>query len=339
MSQTKAPDFATRLLAWWADHGRHDLPWQLTVSPYRTWVSEIMLQQTQVSTATPYFERFMAALPTLPDLAAASPDQVLALWSGLGYYARARNLHKAAQQCMAQHNGSLPNTAEALLALPGIGRSTAHAILAQAFDQVAPILDGNVKRVMARHAGIAGWSGQRLVEQQLWRATEARTPDHSPAAYTQAIMDLGATLCTRTQPRCQDCPVARDCVAHEKGLTAELPTPKPKKPRPDKPMHFILLMNAEQHLWLTRRPERGIWGGLWCLPEAEAIDVTQSMKRDCLHIDHALTHFQLKITIDIHALGNQTASKDSKGRWWPLDDALALGLPTPIRQALTGLVS
>ncbi len=338
MSPSKAPDFAARLLAWWAAHGRHHLPWQQQVSPYRTWVSEIMLQQTQVATAAPYFERFMTALPSLPDLAAAPPDQVLALWSGLGYYARARNLHKAAQQCMAQHNGSLPNTAEALLALPGIGRSTAHAILAQAFDQVAPILDGNVKRVMARHAGIEGWSGRRQVEQQLWQAAEARTPDHSPAAYTQAIMDLGATLCTRKQPQCQDCPVAKDCLAYAKGLTDQLPTPKPKQPRPDKPMHFVLLMNAKQQLWLTRRPERGIWGGLWCLPEATAIELRQGAKKNTLHIDHALTHFQLKITVDIYELGNKTAQKNSDGRWWPLSDALALGLPTPIRQALTGLV-
>lgn len=339
MPNPTLPEFSDRLLAWWQQHGRHDLPWQRSVTPYRCWVAEIMLQQTQVRTAAPYFERFMATLPTLPDLAQAPQDQVLALWSGLGYYARARNLHKAAQQCMAQHNGSLPNTAEALLALPGIGRSTAHAILAQAFGQVAPILDGNVKRVMARHAGIEGWSGQRLVEQQLWQAAEARTPTHSPAAYTQAIMDLGATLCTRTKPQCAHCPVAEDCVAQTKGWTDRLPSRKPKRARPDKAMHLVLLKNAQQELWLTRRPERGIWGGLWCLPEMPASEVSQESTEGRLHIDHALTHFQLKITIDILELDQATATKDPDGRWWPLDDALALGLPTPIRQALTGLVS
>jgi A/G-specific adenine glycosylase len=339
MTPTSPPDFAERLLAWWRRHGRHDLPWQQEVSPYRTWVSEIMLQQTQVATALPYFERFMAALPELSDLAAADPDQVLALWSGLGYYARARNLHKAAQHCMAVHGGALPHHVDDLLALPGIGRSTAHAILAQAFDQVAPILDGNVKRVMARHAGIAGWSGQRQVEQQLWQAAEARTPDHSPAAYTQAIMDLGALLCTRRQPDCAHCPVAADCQARRQGLTAVLPTPRPTRARPIKAITLLMLEDRQGKLWLTQRPERGIWGGLWCLPEDDAVSLkpTHWQAHSPRHIDHALTHFQLHITVQRFSAKRAHSRLECPGRWLSVEEALSLGLPKPVRQVIETL--
>ncbi|NBB92056.1 MAG: A/G-specific adenine glycosylase, partial [Gammaproteobacteria bacterium] len=262
------PDFAQRLLAWWEQHGRHDLPWQQERSPYRVWVAEIMLQQTQVGTVIPYFERFMGRFPDLPSLAHAPIDDVLAHWSGLGYYARARNLHAAAVRCLEEHGGDLPPDAESLERLPGIGRSTANAIVAQAQDRRAPILDGNVKRVLARHAGVEGWPGRSAVLRSLWQEAEALTPQDRARDYTQAIMDLGATLCTPRRPACERCPVDEDCFARRADRVEELPAPKPKRSRPLRDATLVIIENDRGELLLQRRPPSGIWGGLWSLPES-----------------------------------------------------------------------
>jgi len=237
-----AGSFAARLIAWHAEHGRHDLPWQKRRTPYRVWVSEIMLQQTQVATVIPYYRRFMTRFPTLQSLADAPQDEVLHLWTGLGYYARARNLQKAAQQIRGRHGGRFPRDIESVQALPGIGRSTAGAILALSTGQRHPILDGNVKRVLTRHGAIAGWPGDRRVEQKLWALAEAYTPKARAADYTQSIMDLGATLCTRTRPRCGECPVAADCQARKLGRQMDFPAAKPRKLLPVRRTRMLMLV-------------------------------------------------------------------------------------------------
>ena len=242
--------FHRRLLHWFRHHGRHDLPWQSPRDAYRVWVSEIMLQQTQVATVIPYFERFMARFPDLASLASADLDQVLHLWTGLGYYARARNLHRAAGVIVAEHGGRFPTDFEAVLALPGIGRSTAGAILAQACDQRHAILDGNVRRVLARHRAIEGWPGQKAVENTLWALAEELTPAEDVADYTQAIMDLGATVCTRSQPRCAACPLAEDCQARAAGRQADFPGRRPRKALPERHTRMLLLRDAEGQVLL-----------------------------------------------------------------------------------------
>jgi len=242
--------YAQRLVTWFDAHGRHDLPWQHPRTPYRVWLSEIMLQQTQVKVAIPYFERFVAALPSVRALGEAPLDRVLALWSGLGYYARARNLHQAAHICIAEHRGELPRDFNALIRLPGIGRSTAGAILAQAWGERVAILDGNVKRVLARRHGVDGWPGQPKTEQHLWAIAQTLLPQTRLADYTQAQMDLGALLCTRHAPGCLLCPVNDDCVALSEGRVDELPTPKPAKALPERQKLAWLLLDTRQHVLL-----------------------------------------------------------------------------------------
>lgn len=299
-------DFALRLLAWFDQHGRHDLPWQQPRSAYRVWLSEVMLQQTQVATVRPYFERFVQHFPDFAALAAAPADEVMRLWAGLGYYARARNLHAAAKAVVARHGGEFPPDFEAALALPGIGRSTAGAILAQAFGQRHAILDGNVKRVLARWAGIAGWPGEAAVATQLWQCSERLLPAQRLADYTQALMDLGATRCTARQPRCGDCPLATDCAALRDGLTTRLPgaKPKPKKARPQREAWLILAEDAQGRWLLEQRPGAGIWGGLWCPPVIELGQDWATVLRERhglvlsgefedLPIDHAFSHYDL----------------------------------------------
>ena len=344
--------FATRLLAWFDQHGRHDLPWQHPRSDYRVWVSEIMLQQTQVATVIAYFDRFVAAFPDLGALAAAPLDAVLAHWAGLGYYSRARNLHRAAQICMEQHGGMLPRDALALCALPGIGRSTAAAILAQAHGERVAILDGNVKRVLSRHAGIAGYPGLPAVERQLWHEAEARLPDARLSSsrmpdYTQALMDLGASLCARNRPRCADCPVQADCVALREDRTAALPERKPRRAVPEKSVRMLIAVDDHGRVLLRRRPPTGIWGGLWSLPElAPMRDVQVPEDGDAnLHIDglslgalHALPVLQHRFThflLHIHAYrgtashcGIGDASDES---WVAAGDLDRYGTATPIR--------
>lgn len=331
---TKTTTFAIRLLQWWQQHGRHDLPWQVDRTPYRVWVAEIMLQQTQVATVTGYFERFMQRFPDLESLARADLDAVLALWSGLGYYARARNLHAAARHCMQRHAGQLPSQADELRELPGIGQSTANAIIAQAHDRRAPILDGNVKRVLSRHAGIEGWPGRSAVNRRLWREADARTPAERACDYTQAIMDFGATCCTPRKPACEACPLGADCIARIDNRVDELPEKKPRRTRPRRSMMLALVENDDGELLLERRPAAGIWGGLWSLPSLDEITggrPSQHLKT----IEHHLTHFILNIEVHrIAAARHEQLADNADQTWMHPTKALQSGLPAPIRQII-----
>ena len=340
-------DYAARLLAWFDRHGRHDLPWQHPRTPYRVWLSEIMLQQTQVAVVIPYFERFIAALPDLPSLAKASQDEVLALWSGLGYYARARNLHAAARRCMELHEGELPRDLDALIALPGIGRSTAGAILSQAWGDRAAILDGNVKRVLARLFGIEGWPGLPKVEKQLWAIAANLLPEARLADYTQAQMDFGATLCTRADPACAACPLREACVAHREGRTAELPHPKPGKPLPEREARMLLVEDDRGRVLLQRRPPTGVWAALWSLPEhADATALRdwfdQHLAGDFARAEalapvlHGFTHYRLRILpMRVAGVRPRDAVGDNPGlRWASRAELQAIGLPAPVRRLL-----
>jgi A/G-specific adenine glycosylase len=340
-------DFASRLLGWYDNHGRHDLPWQHPRTPYRVWLSEIMLQQTQVRVVVPYFQRFVAALPDIAALAAASLDQVLALWSGLGYYARARNLHAAARRCVEQHDGELPRDHTALVALPGIGRSTAGAILAQAWGDRHPILDGNVKRVLARYHGVDGWPGSSSVEKQLWLHAADHVPDARLADYTQAQMDFGATLCTRFDPACIVCPLQAGCAALQASRVAELPTPRPGKPLPQRSAVVLLARDANARVLLQRRPPTGVWAALWSLPEAADTGSARAWfdrhvagdydaGETIPAIAHAFTHYRLQLQPlrwnDV-AMRPQVADNDDL-RWVDRAQLDALGIPAPIRKLL-----
>jgi len=345
--------FAAALLAWFDRHGRHDLPWQRAQDhgqrdAYRVWLSEIMLQQTQVVTVVGYFERFVAALPSLPALADASEDQVLALWSGLGYYRRARFLQRAARLCVERHDGELPRDFDALAALPGIGRSTAGAILAQAHGLRFPILDGNVKRVLARYHGIHGYPGESAVEKQLWRHAEAHTPATRTADYTQAIMDLGATVCTRARPRCDACPLAPDCAARRDDLTAALPSPRPAKALPERETVMLVLRDASGRVLLERRGPQGVWSGLWSLPEAADHDAAWRSARRHADIDdarslapftHVFSHYRLRIAPLLFegATARRGIADNPDLRWCVAGELARLGLPAPVRKLLQQL--
>jgi A/G-specific adenine glycosylase len=339
--------FQTQVLTWFDQYGRKDLPWQQPISPYRVWVSEVMLQQTQVSTVIPYFNRFMQRFPDVQTLADAPLDEVLQHWAGLGYYARGRNLHKAAGLIVAQ--GEFPQTLTSLTALPGIGLSTAGAILSIAFQQAAPILDGNVRRVFARFCGIEGWTGEAKINQQLWEISAFYTPQQRVADYTQAMMDLGATLCTRSKPLCLTCPVAESCVAKREGKTALLPTPKPSKKTPVKTAVFLLLQNNQQQILLEKRPPLGIWGGLWSLPEfaelatARAWCAQQHFKINQEQLfpiqRHTFSHYHLDYTpllIQCDNPENRVMESDTQ-LWYKLDAINTLALPAPISRLLQGL--
>ena len=337
-----AQTFADRLLAWYDRHGRKDLPWQHPRTPYRVWVSEIMLQQTQVATVVPYFERWMATFPDLATLAAAPQDEVLSLWSGLGYYARARNLHKAAGICMAEHGGELPASAEQLAALPGIGPSTANAIVSQSTDRPAAVLDGNVRRVLARHAAIEGWTGAAAVQKTLWAEAEARLPDKRGADYTQAVMDVGALVCRRNMPDCSVCPVREDCRARAEGKTERLPSPKPPTRVGEKTLFMLILRDARGRVLLEKRPGAGIWGGLWCLPEDESetgLLIRFGMGDKALEagpaIEHRLSHLKLTIRPLLAAsrIALQVECTAQQG-WFDRRQQETLGLPKPIADLL-----
>ncbi|MEO5629378.1 MAG: A/G-specific adenine glycosylase [Thermomonas sp.] len=343
----QAADYSARLLDWFDQHGRHDLPWQHPRTPYRVWLSEIMLQQTQVAVAAPYFDRFVATLPDLPALAAASQDHVLALWSGLGYYARARNLHAAAKVCVETHGGELPRSLEALRALPGIGRSTAGAILAQAWGERAAILDGNVKRVLCRVHGIEGWPGTPSIEKQLWAIAESLLPDTRLADYTQAQMDFGATLCCRADPACGVCPLQDGCIAFRDGRTAELPSPKPGKPLPQRSAHLLVIEDDAGRVLLQRRPPTGVWACLWSLPEhAELADAKRWFERhaegDFQHmradepVMHGFSHYRLQILPHrIAGVRARDAISDNVDlRWASRAELAMIGLPAPVRRLL-----
>lgn len=337
--------FATRIIEWQKRQGRHDLPWQGGCDPYRVWLSEIMLQQTQVTTVIPYFLRFVARFPTLRDLARASEDDVLALWSGLGYYSRARNLHAAARRVEREFAGHFPDAPETLVTLPGIGRSTAAAIAALAFGKRHAILDGNVKRVLARHGGIDGWPGEKPVEAALWQLAEARLPVTGIEPYTQGMMDLGAGVCTRSRPDCQACPVREDCVARVTARTTTLPTPRPKKALPERTVQMLLLLDDGAVL-LEKRPSRGIWGGLWSLPEVdESVDaaahcassfgVTTHAVRRLEPVTHGFTHFRLQIR---PVLIVPVARVDVAGHHWlPLTQIEGAALAAPVRKIVGSL--
>ncbi len=341
-------NFSSRIIAWQRQHGRHTLPWQASRDPYRIWVSEIMLQQTQVASVVPYFQRFIEHFPDLQSLASASQDAVLAQWSGLGYYSRARNLHRAAQRISEYHAGQFPHDIELIQSLPGIGRSTAAAIAALAFGQTHAILDGNVKRVLTRHAGISGWPGDKVVEARLWTLAKARLPTKNIEAYTQGMMDLGASVCTRTRPACLTCPVARDCVGLQKNLIDKLPTPPSKKKLPEKQIRMLMLLDQQQIL-LQRRPSSGIWGGLWSLPEleVEADPLSYCQTHFGLNVRHtaslpvilhSFTHFKLHIHPIVMRISSHSGlSPDPQHRWLAAHSALDMGLPAPVRKLLLQL--
>lgn len=342
--------FAENLLKWYDNHGRHDLPWHHNRTAYRVWVSEIMLQQTQVATVIPYYLAFMERFPDVQSLAEAPVDDVLSHWSGLGYYARARNLQNAAQAVMDNFGGTFPDTQEALESLKGIGRSTAAAIIAQAFGKRAAILDGNVKRVLARYHAVPGWPGQTSVLKQLWEHAEAHTPSERIRDYTQGIMDLGAMVCTRSRPKCNDCPLQKGCAAYAREETNLYPGSKPKKAKPEKTTWMVILEDQKGRILLERRPPTGIWGGLWSLPELDpaygADELQEACERnlgfDCGEPEliggfrHTFSHYHLHIQpARLSITGQQGVRDNGQQKWLHRHEALALGLPAPIRTLLT----
>jgi A/G-specific adenine glycosylase len=336
--------FAVLVVRWQRQHGRHDLPWQVDRSPYRVWLSEIMLQQTQVTTVIPYFERFVARFPDVGSLAAAPIEAVLALWAGLGYYARARNLHACTRQIIERFGGRFPETVADLSSLPGIGRSTAGAIAALAFGQRAPILDGNVKRVLSRQFAIDGPVDQPATQRALWARAERLLPgadDIRP--YTQGLMDLGATVCTRAQPRCEACPVQAHCIARHEGLTAAIPARRLRKALPLRET-CLLLADDGQRLLFERRPSAGLWGGLLSLPESDADGVADALRGlgltplgppDCrVTFVHGFTHFRLRILALHVSVGPVEQAAEGGRLWLPAAEALALGVPAPVARIL-----
>ena len=338
--------FAGRILAWFAENGRKDLPWQRNPTAYRVWVSEIMLQQTQVATVIPYYERFMQSFGDIRSLAAADTDAVLHYWSGLGYYARARNLHEAARIVRDRFAGEFPADFADVVALPGIGRSTAGAILALSRGERYAILDGNVKRVLARFYAIPGWPGTTSVANMLWEKAELHTPSESVASYTQAIMDLGATICTRTKPRCDNCPLAADCAAHAAGTETGFPGKRAKANRPRRRTH-MLLVHCDNTVYLERRPASGIWGGLWSLPEldsaagiadwcASKFNTGPERVENWEVLSHSFTHFELDIQ-PIAVLVRRPATMvadDADSTWYEAGSSRQLGIAAPVAQLL-----
>jgi len=350
MSDDFAPRLAPALLSWWDRHGRKDLPWQQDPTPYRVWVSEIMLQQTQVATVLRYYDSFLAAFPDVVALADAEPDAVLHRWSGLGYYARARNLHRAARVVRDEHAGRVPTDFASLSSLPGIGRSTAGAILSLAGDQRHPILDGNVKRVLARVFRVEGYPGDTAVARRLWTLADQCTPADRVANYTQAIMDLGASLCARRKPACPLCPLVSGCVAHRDGVAASLPARKLAKARPRKATVVLLCVRPDGAVLLERRPESGIWGGLWGLPEisdlagaagwcATAFGATPLSQRVRPVLQHGFSHFDLDMTpVELRVADPPgQAMEDDRWLWYKNDTPARVGLAAPIAKLLSSL--
>ena len=345
MTESVTAIFGTQVLTWFDEFGRKHLPWQQAITPYRVWVSEIMLQQTQVMTVIPYFERFMHRFPTIADLANAPLDDVLHLWTGLGYYARARNLHRAAKQIVDEHHGSFPSSLDHIQALPGIGRSTAGAILSIAMDQRHPILDGNVKRVLTRAFGIQGFPGERSIEQRLWELADACTPRERVGHYTQAIMDLGATLCKRVRPQCERCPVTAVCVAQRESLQATLPTPRPKRTRTKRIAYAVIAMNGDSSVLLERRPPTGLWGGLWSFPQFDNEDDCQrflaghSQSRLLSAYHHSFTHFDLEIRPLVAAnVSLPCVADDDRYCWYDAQQPPRIGLTKPAADLIKSLL-
>lgn len=330
------PDtFAARLIHWQKQHGRHHLPWQCD-DPYRIWLSEIMLQQTQVATVIPYYQRFLARYPTVSALADAPADSVMALWSGLGYYSRARNLHHAAKQIRDQYHGTFPHTRAELETLKGVGRSTAAAIAVFAYGAREAILDGNVKRILLRHAAIDADPAAPATQKRLWQLAESRLPEGADKlrAYTQGLMDLGASLCARNKPDCTACPLASDCIAHQSARTHELPRKKTRAAKPQKNGYFLLVRNAQNAPWLARRAEQGIWGGLYCLPWFDSLpalhDFARAHRLPCAQPQQSLTHHFTHYTLHLHLVDGGHAELPAPF----VADNGKLGLPAPIRTLL-----
>ena len=336
--------FSRRVLSWFNKHGRHDLPWQKNTTPYRVWVSEIMLQQTQVSTVIPYYKKFMRRFPGLKQLAGADIDEVMQYWAGLGYYARGRNLHKAAQVLMQQYKGKFPGSIDQVIALPGVGRSTAGAILSLSRGERHPILDGNVKRVLARHQLIEGWTGKPVVMDLLWGISDDLTPKKNAAEYNQAMMDLGATLCTRSKPACERCPLSNDCKALAHDRVAELPTPKKQKVLPVRETVMLVIKKGEK-LLLEKRPPAGIWGGLWSLPECESKDdikefcksdlgLTVKQKDGLDHWHHTFSHYRLNVTpVQLQVKDvNQKVMDVDRYAWMSLKQQKELALSAAVKK-------
>ena len=343
--ETRTTSFATCIIQWQREHGRHDLPWQNTRDPYRIWVSEIMLQQTQVSAVIPYYQRFVARFRDVQALAAAEEDEVLTHWSGLGYYARGRNLHRTARLIAERHRGTFPSDFDAVRALPGVGRSTAAAICVLAFGQRRTILDGNVRRVLARYAGIRGYPGDKRVEDKLWQQAEALLPDSGIEAYTQGLMDLGAGPCSRRSPECVACPVSESCVALRDGLTAKLPSPRPTRTLPQRETAMLILISRGEVL-LEKRPASGIWGGLWSFPEVGEGQIEEAALRYGAQparlrrlavVDHGFTHFKLRIRPVLAQVARPPRVQEPGLLWLTLDDALGAAIPAPVKQILREL--
>ena len=338
-------EFAAALLSWFDRAGRKHLPWQVR-DAYRVWISEIMLQQTQVITVIPYYERFMQRFPDVHALAAASLDEVLHLWTGLGYYARARNLHRAAQALVSDHHGVMPKTLDAVQALPGIGRSTAAAILAQAYELPHAILDGNVKRVLTRYFGLHGFPGEKKIETQLWEKAEQCTPTSRAADYTQAIMDLGAMVCTRTKPLCSECPLAAHCIANAQGLQSQLPTRRPKRLRPHRVAYVAVISNTSRSVLLQQRPAAGIWGGLWVFPQFDdeaacktfmhSRVVNAASLQSLPVINHAFTHFDLTLHPywAVDATLKSAVADEVAHCWYDPQQPTRIGLAKPVLDIL-----
>lgn len=353
LSDTASQHFVERVLTWFDVHGRTHLPWQQDINPYRVWVSEIMLQQTQVATVIGYFERFMARFPDVESLAQADTDEVLHLWTGLGYYARARNLHKCAQQVMTDWQGDFPTSVEGLVGLPGIGRSTAGAIASLAMGLNEPILDGNVKRVLARHFAVAGWPGNGAVLKQLWHISEQLTPQQRCAEYTQVMMDLGASLCSRSKPACDQCPLQTTCVSYQQGNMLDYPGKKPKRIKPVKSVYLLMQQNDSGELLLEQRPPAGIWGGLWSFPEVSGDEpinaVCQAQFGAAVNLQcwsafrHTFSHYHLDITpVLIKAqvgLTQATGVAESTARWYGTESIPDVGLAAPVKKLWQQLMS
>ena len=336
-------DFSKKILLWFETNGRKDLPWQRKITPYRVWVSEIMLQQTQVATAIPYFNRFMKRFPSLDSLAEASIDEVLELWTGLGYYARGRNLHRTAQIVATEHSGILPSNLEELLKLPGSGRSTAGAIISIAFGGSEPILDGNVKRVLIRTHAIRGWPGKKSIETKLWKLAEKYTPQQQTHLYTQAIMDLGATVCTRSKPRCDVCPIKNECIANHQNLQTLYPEKKPRKTLPKRETVFIIMHTQKKEFLLQKRPQKGVWGGLWCFPEVTSHNQIEAWRKELgfdgevtikklPEITHTFSHYKLSIEPALINCKKTTTTNMKKNNciWYDKQNPTKIGLPAPI---------
>ncbi len=341
--------FTQALLCWQQQFGRKDLPWQQNPSPYRVWVSEIMLQQTQVTTVIPYYCRFIEFFSDVNALANASADDVLHHWSGLGYYARARNLHRAAQQVRDEHDGVLPTEFDELVELPGIGRSTAGAILSLAHEMRYPILDGNAKRVLARYHAIGGWPGKTAVSNKLWALADSHTPQQDVARYTQAIMDLGASICTRSNPKCASCPVGDACAAFRLDAVGAYPGRKLTKGKPLRQTHMVLA-HSDGAVYLERRPAKGIWGGLWSLPELNSVkDVDQWCERELnvrpdqldqwSTMRHSFTHYDLDIRpIAVHVSKRPSTVQDTQDRvWYEIGSTPPGGIAAPVNTLIQTL--